>query len=177
MDEAEEVFEMALVADHQTPEVLQPCAAPRHLPASPLAAQWAAVLGEMMAVGAMRRDEFNACFAQRVIESIAVVGHVADASHRRLNYESLLKGGRRQGRLVGRSTGHVRGARKTLGIRDRHELAPLAALGFADSRAPFFAGAKLPSMQRSSSLIPPRSYSSWANASNTPRNPPERTHC
>jgi hypothetical protein len=32
-------------------------------------------------------------------------------------------------------------------------------------------------MKHSSSLIPPRSYRSWAKTSSTARNAPERTHC
>jgi len=51
--------------------------------------------------------------------------------------------------------------RKTLTVDQYHLLRPLAAFGLADCRAPFCAGAKLPSMTVSSHL-------SWPRSSNAP---------
>ena len=177
MDEAEEVFEMAFVANHQAAEILQPSEEPLNLPSPAVTAQRATILSEVVTVGPMRGDELDSLFEQRLIQPVAVVSHIADKPRRRVGHKSLFQRGRPQRYLVGRSTCDVRGERKTLSVRHCHELRALAPLGFADAQAPFFAGAKLPSMKHSSSLIPPRSYRSWARTSSTARNAPERTHC
>jgi hypothetical protein len=78
---------------------------------------------------------------------------------------------------MGRSTFNVSGDRKTISVRDRHDLGAFATFCLADSKTPFFAGAKLPSMNASLISIFPRSFrsstSSWAMRRKTPC----RTHC
>ena len=79
--------------------------------------------------------------------------------------------------LMGRSTFNVRGNRKTRSICDCHDLGAFATLCLADSKTPFFAGTKVPSIKASRKSIPPRSYrscaSSWAMSWKTPC----LTHC
>ena len=65
MDEAEVVERMALVADDQAAEVAQPGEEPLDLPAAPVAAQRAAILGlGPLAVAPMRRDHLDAQLRQ-----------------------------------------------------------------------------------------------------------------
>jgi hypothetical protein len=78
---------------------------------------------------------------------------------------------------MGRSALNVSGDRKTSSVCDGHDLGAFAALCLADSKTPFFAGTKVPSMKASRMSIPPRSdrssASSWAMRLKTP----DRAHC
>src|SRR5208337_410253 len=57
--------------------------------------------------------------------------------------------------------------RNTAAVDHHHPLRPLAPLGFSDSAAPFFAGAKLPSRNKSLELNCWRSFNSLRNARQT----------
>jgi hypothetical protein len=78
---------------------------------------------------------------------------------------------------VRRSAFHVSGDRKTRSVCDGHDLGAFAALCLADSKTPFFAGAKLPSMNASRISIFPRLCRSSANSWTIRRKTPSRTHC
>ena len=62
MDEAEEVFETPFVANHEAAEVVKPGEQPLDLPAPPVAAQRAAILGAASAIGAVGRNKLNSFF-------------------------------------------------------------------------------------------------------------------
>jgi hypothetical protein len=78
---------------------------------------------------------------------------------------------------MGRSAFNVSGDRKTSSVCDGHDLGAFAALCLADSKTPFFAGTKVPSMNASRISIPPRSYRSCASSWAMRRKTPNRTHC
>jgi hypothetical protein len=65
---------------------------------------------------------------------------------------------------MGRSAFNVSGDRKTRSVCDCHDFGAFAAFCLADSRTPFFAGAKVPSMNASRMSICPRSYRSCASS-------------
>ena len=65
---------------------------------------------------------------------------------------------------MGRSAFNMNSGRKTRSVCDCHDLGALAALRLADSKTPFFAGAKLPSIKASRMSIWPRSYRSSTNS-------------
>src|SRR5580693_3457625 len=69
--------------------------------------------------------------------------------------------------------------RNTAAVDHHHPLRPLAPLGFADSKAPFFAGAKLPSKNDSLHFNCWRSFNSLRNArqifNQTPRSSQSRS--
>lgn len=138
MDEVEEVFDTAFMADEEATEVVEPGEGPVNLPAPPIAARLATGLADMATVGPMRRNQLDASFAQRVVQPIAVVGHVVDEPDWRLDRELPLRGRRQQSYLVGRSTRYVRGERKPLSVCQCHALRSLAPLGLADFRRPLF---------------------------------------
>src|SRR5712671_2723314 len=121
--------ERAVVAHHQAAEVSEPGVGAFDDPATPVPPQRSAILRRrFLAVGAMRRDQFDSAPCQPLAQRIAVVGFVGDHPH---------------------------------------PLRPLAPLGFSDSAAPFFAGAKLPSKNDSLHFNCWRSFNSLRNARQT----------
>jgi hypothetical protein len=78
---------------------------------------------------------------------------------------------------VGRSAFNVSGDRKTRYVCDRHDLGAFAALCLANSKTPFFAGTKLPSMNASRISMPPRSYRSSTSSMAMRLKTPSSTHC
>jgi hypothetical protein len=74
--------------------------------------------------------------------------------------------------------GRMRGAcqRYSRAISHHHPLCTLSTLGFSNVFAPFFAGAKLPSMKSSSQLIRPCSFNSSMKACHISRNTPASSH-
>jgi hypothetical protein len=76
-----------------------------------------------------------------------------------------------------RSAFNVSGDRKTSSVCDGHDLGALAALCLADSKTPFFAGTKVPSIKASRISIPPRSNRSCASSWAMSRKTLCRTHC
>ena len=88
----------------------------------------------------MRRDEFDVVVGGEVlVETIAVVGFIADQSRRELVEEARGEGGVDEGDFMRRSAGHVDGDRKTMAVANRHDFAPLTAARRTDGGAPFFA--------------------------------------
>ena len=67
--------------------------------------------------------------------------------------------------------------RSTLAIDQKHPLGALALLGFADSGAPFFAGAKLPSPKHSSQRTFSASFNSARNTLHRANSVPSSSHC
>jgi hypothetical protein len=67
--------------------------------------------------------------------------------------------------------------RASLAGVEYHPLRPLAALGFTDGGAPFFAGAKLPSRKHSSHFSSPLPSSAPSNARHASSHTPCSSHC
>jgi hypothetical protein len=78
---------------------------------------------------------------------------------------------------MGRSAFHMSGDRKTRSVCDGQDLGAFAALCLADSKTPFFASAKQPSMNASRISIWPRSCRSSASSWAMRWKIPSRTHC
>jgi hypothetical protein len=132
------------------------------------------VLGRRLAsVLAMRSDQRDVALGEFPPQRVAIVAAVTDEPfglwpgtpslispsypdrrHRRLDEFDL----RRKGRVK------VVSQRKTLAVDHHHPLRPLAPLGFADSCAPFLAGAKLPSRNASLHCDCWRSFNAARNA-------------
>ena len=105
----------------------------------------------------------TAFFGQLLIKLVAVIRSVTNDF-----FGNMLKKTSVQ-RLINKcyfmrlSTGCVNGDRKTKSVCETHNLSSFAFFGFAHTIAPFFAGAKVPSMKPSLRSIPPRSFRSWAS--------------
>ena len=149
----------AVVAHHQSTEVAEPSEGAFHGPPSLIATQCPTVLRRgFTSLLAMRGDQLDIALGQLLAQRIAIVAAVADEA------EGLLPGtpglmpptytDRRQRRfdeLDLRGGGRVKvvSQRKTRAVDHHHPLRSLAPLGLADGRAPFLAGAKLPSRKDS----------------------------
>ena len=167
---------MTLVARHQAAEVLQPREQAFDLPAPAVAAELTAVLGGDAAVSPIGRDQLDAALRQPAIQRVAVIRPVADQPVRERPEEPV-----RERRFNERDFGGVRtcdsnGERKTSAVCDRHDLGSLAFAGKANAGAPFFAPAKVASMNASVRSNPPAAASSRAKALRTCANVPLRAH-
>src|SRR6202043_389271 len=126
-----------------------------------------------LSVRAMRHNQFNAPLPQAFAQRIAVIGFVGDYAHRVLPRPARVMtppyADRRERRFC--EFDFLRGCRvkvvsqrKTAAVDHHHPLRPLAPLGFSDSVAPFFAGAKLPSRNDSLHFNCWRWFNSLRNA-------------
>jgi hypothetical protein len=160
----------AVVAHHQSAEVADPGEGAFHDPASFIAAQRPAVLRRRFAsILPMRDDQLDAAGRQLLAQGVAIVTPVGDQAagllpgttaatpvpytdrlERRRDKPDFRRGSRRK----------VVSQRNTRAVDHHHPLRALAPLGFADSRAPFLAGAKLPSRKDSLHFNCWRSFSS-----------------
>jgi len=163
-----------IVAHHQSAKVAEPRQGAFNLPAAPVTAQRPAILRlRFAAIPAVRCDQFDSSRRQPLAQRVAVVsaigydplgflawppramspGH-ADRRERFFREPDFIRGGRVK----------LLSQRNTLAVDHHHPLRALAALGFSDFRAPFFAGAKLPSRNDSLQLSCSRWFNSARNA-------------
>jgi hypothetical protein len=174
--------ERAVVAHHQATEVPQPSERPLDRPAPFVASKNATILRRRpAAVRAVRRDQQDTAPAQPLPQRVAVIAFVgnypqrflprtactmpsayADRGERRLCEPDFRRGRRTK----------VVPQRNSAAVDHHHPLRALAALGFPDRGAPFFAGAKLPSAKHSSQRSLSASWSSARNARHSVSNVP-----
>jgi hypothetical protein len=100
----------------------------------------------------VRHDQLYAAFCKPLAQRIGVVGAVGDHPLRLLSRTAFGAGyfdfgerGFRKRNFSRRGTFKPNSQWKTAAVDQNHPLRSLAPLGFSDCRAPFFAGAKLPS--------------------------------
>jgi len=170
---------MIFVSDNKPPEILKPGKEPLHFPSSPIRPQFPSILGLwFLSPFAMRRYHFNvALIKQSLIKVITVIGFVANKFIRSILGKATVYRFINQFHFVRRSAFNVSGDRNTRSVCDGHDLGAFAALCLADSKTPFFAGAKLPSMNASRISIWPRSYRSSASSWAIRLKMPCLTHC
>src|SRR5437899_7414852 len=179
----------AVVAHHQSAEVAEPGDGAFHRPPPLTAPQGPAVLRRGLAtILAMRNDQLDAAPGQLLAQRVTVVATVGDEAFRLLprtawpmlpSYADRGECRLRQPDLRRGSRVKVVSQRKTAAVDHHHPLCPLAPLGFSDSAAPFFAGAKLPSRNDSLHFNCWRSFNSLRNArqmfNQTPRSSQSRS--
>src|SRR5579859_2423261 len=176
----------AIVANDQTTKVAEPGEGAFYFPTAAIAAQGPAVLGTRLA--AMRRDQLDPSLCQSRAQRIAVVGAVGNHALRLLAWASSAMPPAhadrrerffREPNFVGGRRVKLLSQRNTLAVDHHHPLRALAPLGFSNFRAPFFAGAKLPSRNASLQSSCSRCCSSARNArqmvSQTPRSSQSRS--
>ena len=174
MKEAPVNGQRAVIAHDQAAEVSQPGERAFHLPPSPVSPERPAVLRRGLApILAVRGDQLDAAPRQLPPQRITVVAPVGNQALRLLPGASgsmpTPYTNRRERRLDEfdlrrRRSVKVVSQRKTRAVDPDHPLRPLAPLGFSGSRAPFFAGAKLPSKKASLQFNCWRSFNSPRNA-------------
>src|SRR6266478_5671365 len=181
--------EGTVVAHDQASEVPQPRVGALDDPAPLVPPKRAAILRcRPNAISLVRTDQFDPALPQPLSQWIAVVRFVSDYPHRLLPRPAGVMTppypDRRERRF--REPDFRRGCRvkelsqrKTAAVDHHHPLRPLAPLGFSDSAAPFFAGAKLPSRNDSLHFNCWRSFNSLRNVrqmfNQTPRSSQSRS--
>lgn len=159
--------------------VVQPSEQPLDVPAAPVTAQHTAILGcGPAAPQVVGRNQFDAVLlAQTLIQRIAVVSLVPDQSRRCGPAEPGADGLLDQSAFMWRSTANPEGERKTMAVRNCHDLGPFSAARWTNTIAPFLALLKEASMKASSRSRAPRSSRSSAKARKMRSRRPSRTHC
>jgi len=150
------------VSNHNSPEVLKPGKKALHFPSAPVSSELPSILGvRFLAPFAVRGNHLNlALIHQALIQVIAVIRLVTDKFIGSISGKAAVNCFFNQFHFMGRSAFNVSGDRKTRSVCDCHDLGAFATLRLADSKTPFFAGAKLPSIKASRMSIWPRSYRS-----------------
>jgi len=173
-----ESFYMVFVANNQSHEVLNPGKKAFHLPSACIVPKLPAVLGALLAPFlSMRGNHLNAAFIKKLlVKTVAVVSFIHNHPIRSMLSKATVDSCLNQGRFMGRSAFHVSGDRKNSSVCDCYDLGALATLCLADSKTPFFASTKVPSMKGFRISIAPRSYRSCASAWTILPNTPWRTH-
>ena len=170
---------MVFVSHNNSPKILQPGKQTLDFPSTPITPELSAILGRrLFTPSAVWRDHLNAALMQKLlIKTVTVISFIANKLIGCILGKTTVDSCLNKLYFMGRSAFHVSGDRKTRSVCDCHDLGAFAALCLADSKTPFFAGAKQPSMKASRISIWPRSYrsstSSWAMRWKMP----SRTHC
>jgi len=170
---------MVFISNNNSPKILQPGKQAFDFPSTPITPKLSAILGRRLFTSAsMWRDHLNTAIMQKLlIKTVTIVSFIANKLVRRIAAKTTIDSCLNKLYFMGRSAFHMSGDRKATSVCDCQDLGAFAALCLADSKTPFFAGAKQPSMKASRISIWPRSYrsstSSWAMRWNIP----PRTHC
>jgi len=146
------------MANEESAKLTEPCIGAFDDPASFVASELAPVfIAPELAVLAIWNDEVDAALLEALAQGIGVIGAIGDHAFRLLPGPAFEAGdsdcverGFRKRNLCWRGTFEPNSQRKTATVDQYHPLRALAALGFTDCGAPFFAGAKLPSRNASS---------------------------
>jgi hypothetical protein len=177
MDHSKEVLDVVLPSVHESAEVVHPGEEPLHFPAPLVASQGPSVLcfGAVAAIGC---DHLDAVLVfQSSVESVGVVGLVADQSRWEFVEEAASKDFFDKLALCRRSALDRYGEWKTVISGDSDDLRTLAATGGADGKAPFLALAKVASTNASSRFSLPCSCNSRASSRSASTSLPSRIHC
>ena len=172
------------MANQQSAELTQPCIGAFDDPATLVASELSAVfVFSLLVVFAVRDDEVDAALLESLSQRIGVVGAVCDHPFRLRSRPAFGTGdfdfgerGFRKRNFSRRGTFQPNSQRKTATVDQYHPLRALAALGFTDCGAPFFAGAKLPSRNVSSHFSRPSPSSAPSSARHASSHTPCSSH-
>ena len=161
------------MTNQQAAELTESSIGPLHDPAALVASQFASVfIAPVLVVLSIRHDQLDAPAAQSLVQRIGVVAAISNHAFRFLPQAAfraldtdLGERGLRKRNFTRGGTFQPNCQRKTFTVDQYHPLRPVAPFGFADGRAPFFAGAKLPSRKASSPCNSP----SWSSAPSSAR--------
>lgn len=171
------VFSMIFVSHDQATEVVQPSKEPFDLPALTVAAKSSTiVVGGTSTPVAMWSQQDHVLGCHLFTQRIAVVSLVGNHEDGLLIDVKVGHCGRDQTHLGGGSSFCVQGDRKTMSVCNCHDLGPLATLCLSNSRAPFLAAEKLPSMKVSFRSSLPRLRKSSASPARIRDITPSFTH-
>src|SRR5215470_3573365 len=173
------------MTNEQATELSQPSIGPLHDPAASITPQLASIfIAPGFVVLAVGHDQFNASLVQAAAQRVGFVSGVGNHPLRLLPRAALRsrnadfgERGFRKLNFTGGGTFQPNSQRKTFTVDQYHPLRALAPLGFPDGRAPFFAGAKLPSRKASSHFNSPSWSSVPSNLRHAFSHTPSSSHC
>jgi hypothetical protein len=177
--------EQMLMAHQQAAKLTQPGVGSLHDPAPFIASHFPSILVlSRFPILPIGRDQLDPASPQSFAQRIGIVGAVGDHPFRFLPRPACRAGdadcgerGFRKPNFMRRGTFEPNSQRKTLTVDQYHPLCSLAALGFTDGGAPFFAGAKLPSRKVSSHFSNPSSSSAPNRARHASSQTSSSSHC
>lgn len=173
------------MADQQSTELTKPRVRPLHDPAAFVSPQLASILIPLpFVVFPVGHDQIDAASFESLPQRIGIVSTVGDYAQGflpraalRLRHADFGERGFRKCSFSRRGTFQPNSQRKTLTVDQYHPLRALATLGFTDGIAPFFAGAKLPSIKVSSQRSKPSESSAPRSARQASSQTPCSSHC
>ena len=175
-----------MLMSYQEPsELAEPCVGSFDDPAALVSAQFPPVfVAPLLVVLPVRGDQFDAALFQTFAQWVRVIGAICDHPIRLLPRAAFGSGdadfferGFRKRSFSRRGTFKPNSQRKTLTVDQYHPLRSLAALGFTDRRAPFLAGAKLPSRNASSHRSNPAPSKAPSNVRQASSHTSCSSHC
>jgi len=170
---------MIFITNNKSTKVLQPSKQPLDLPPLSISPQYSAILGGRFdTVVFMRSYQLNTSFfGQTSIQRVAVICLVTNNFLRHVLKKTSIKSIVNKLYFTWAGTCCANGDRKTESVCKAHNFSSFAPFGFAHTIAPFFAGAKLPSIKPSLRSMPPRFFRSRANAASIWAKTPDLFHC
>ncbi len=173
------------MANQESAELSEPRIGSLDDPATLVASELAAIfMLPLLAVLAIRNDAVDASSFEPLAQRVGVLGAVGDHPFRLGSRPAFRAGnldfgerGLRKRNFSRRGTFEPNSQRKTATVDQYHPLRPLTALGFTDCRAPFFAGAKLPSRNVSSHFSSPSPSSAPSNVRQASSHTFYSSHC
>ena len=159
--------DQVLMTNRKSAKLSEPRIGPFNDPPTLVAAEFAPIfIAPSLVVLPVRHNQFNSALFQPLAQRIGIVAAVGYDALRLLprvaswpRDADFGECGFRKRSFSRRGTFQPNSHRKTFTVDQYHPLRSLAAFGLADCRAPFWAGAKLPSRKVSSHLSRPRSSS------------------
>ena len=173
------------MAHEESAELAEPGVGSFDNPSAFVASELSAVfVAPFFAVLAIRHDEVYPALCEPLAQRIGVVGAVGDYAFGLLPWTTFGsrdldfgERGFRKRNFSRRGTFEPNSQRKTATVDQYHPLRSLAALGFTDCGAPFFAGAKLPSRNASSHCSRPSPSSAPSSARQASSHTSCSSHC
>ena len=173
------------MANEESAELPEPCVGPFDDPSAFVPSELSSVfVPTKLTVLAIRNDEFDPSLFEPLTQRVGVVGAVGDHPFRLLSRSAFGAGdfdfrerGFRKRNFSRRGTFQPNSQRKTTTVDQYHPLRALAALGFTDCRAPFLAGAKLPSRNVSSHFSSPSPSSAPSSVRHASSHTSCSSHC
>jgi hypothetical protein len=155
------------MTNQQSAKLAEPSVGSFHDPTALVAAEFASIfVPSFLVVLAIRGNQFDAPLSQALAQGIGIVPGIGDHALRFLSRATpslrdrdFVQRGFRKRNFCRRGTFQPNSQRNTFTVCQYHPLRSLAALGFPDRKAPFLAGAKLPSKKLSSQRSRPFSSS------------------
>lgn len=164
--------QFSVPADNKSAKILQPCKSPLNRPSTLVSPHFTSILIlHFLVIAPVWAYQFDTTSGQSFSKRVTVITSVSNNSFRIFSgtaaslfwYCDILNSRFQQLHLTRRGRIEMSTERDSLAIDHHHPLRTLSASGLSNTRAPFFAEAKLPSAKVSS-------HSSWLCSSSSDKN-------